>query len=128
MSEKKPLQRILVLLSAFAFLGTTGFAIAGMFSNARQQPQQATNVESVSTGGELQAKARAYEKVLEREPENQTVLQALVQTRLQMNDLAGAIAPMEKLVELNPDKEQYKALLAGIKQQATGQPQKGDRN
>jgi hypothetical protein len=36
-----------------------------------------------------------------------------------MNDLQGAIEPMAKLVKLNPDNPQYKALLAGINERAT---------
>jgi hypothetical protein len=47
-----------------------------------------------------------------------------------MNDLQGAVAPMEKLVKLNPDNAQYKALLEGIKQRVgtTGKTEKkGDR-
>ena len=60
-----------------------------------------------------------YEQVLQREPENQFALQKLVDIRIQKNDLPGAIAPMEKLVKLNPDNAQYKALLEVIKQRAS---------
>jgi Flp pilus assembly protein TadD len=65
---------------------------------------------------QLQKQAQGYELVLKREPNNQLALQGLVQARLQMNDLQGAVEPMEKLVKLNPDNPQYKALLTAIKQ------------
>jgi predicted Zn-dependent protease len=123
MSEKKPLKRIITLLSAVAFLGSTGFAVAGLFSSALQEPEKSAPTKVGSAEQQLQAKERGYELVLEREPENQVALQGLVETRLQRNDLQGAIEPMEKLVKLNPNDPQYKAVLAGIKERAT----KGDK-
>lgn len=116
MSEKKPLKRIISLVSAVAFLGSTGFALAGLFSSALQEPEKSAQTQAGSADQQLQAKERGYELVLEREPENQVALQGLVEARLQMNDLEGAIKPLEKLVELNPKQAEYKALLAGIKQ------------
>ncbi|MBE9125459.1 MULTISPECIES: tetratricopeptide repeat protein [unclassified Coleofasciculus] len=117
MSEKKPLQRILVLVSACAFLGSTGYGLFGMFSSAFQQPTDATTTEAASVDQQLAAQEQGYELVLEREPENQTALEGLVETRLEMKDTKGAIAPLEKLVELNPQQEEYKARLVELKQQ-----------
>jgi cytochrome c-type biogenesis protein CcmH/NrfG len=123
MSEKKPLKRIITLVSAVAFLGSTGFAVAGLFSNALQEPEKSAPTNVGSADQQLQAKERGYELVLEREPENQVALQGLVETRLQMNNLQGAVEPMAKLVKLNPNNPQYKALLAGIKERVS----KGDK-
>lgn len=114
MSEKKPLKRIISLVSAVAFLGSTGFALAGLFSSALQEPEKSAQTQAGSADQQLQAKERGYELVLEREPENQVALQGLVEARLQRNDLQGAVEPMVKLVKLNPDNPQYKALLTGI--------------
>jgi dsDNA-specific endonuclease/ATPase MutS2 len=61
--------------------------------------------------------------VLQRESENQIALQGLVEIRLQMNDFERIIEPLETLISLNPDREQYKTLLATMKQQVK---QKGD--
>jgi tetratricopeptide (TPR) repeat protein len=66
---------------------------------------------------ELEAQARGYELVLEREPENQTALEGLVDTRIQMGDIEGVVAPLQKLVDLNPDITDYAVLLAQTNQQ-----------
>lgn len=87
--------------------------------NASQQPQSKAKTPAPAEASQLDAQERGYEKVLEREPENQFVLQKLVDIRIQKNDLQGAITPMEKLVKLNPDNAQYKALLEVIKQRAS---------
>lgn len=65
---------------------------------------------------ELEARARGYELVLEREPDNQVAIQGLVETRIQMGDLQGVIAPLERLAELNPDTPNYQVLLGQTKQ------------
>jgi cytochrome c-type biogenesis protein CcmH/NrfG len=116
MSEKKPLQQILILFSAFAFLGSTVFGLVGLFGNA-QQTSTATETAANPQIAQLENQAKGYELVLQREPENQTALQGLVQARLEIGDLQGAVAPLEKLVETNPEQESYKALLAAVKQQ-----------
>lgn len=81
-----------------------------------QEPPKNAQTATPSPNSQLEEIEKGYERVLEREPENQFALQKLVEIRIQMNDLPGALAPMEKLVKLNPDNAQYKALLAGIKE------------
>lgn len=115
-SSQKPLQRILIILSGLAFAGTSIFGIAELFMKASQEPPRNTQTAATAKNSQLQEMAKGYERVVQREPENQFALQKLVEIRLQMNDLQGAVAPMEKLVKLNPDNAQYKALLEGIKQ------------
>jgi tetratricopeptide (TPR) repeat protein len=66
---------------------------------------------------ELEAQARGYELVLEREPDNQTALRGLIDTQVQLGNVAAVIAPLEKLVELNPTVTEYQVLLAQTKQQ-----------
>jgi tetratricopeptide (TPR) repeat protein len=61
--------------------------------------------------------ALGYQLVLEREPDNQNALQSLLEIRLQQQDLAAAIAPLERLGQLNPDQVQYRILLAEAKTQ-----------
>jgi cytochrome c-type biogenesis protein CcmH/NrfG len=129
-SSQKPLQRILIIISGLAFAGTTVFGMVELFTNAFQEPKNNAQTATAAKDSQLEAQERGYEMVVQREPENQMALQGLVQVRIQMNDLQGAIAPMEKLVKLNPDKAEYKALLEGIKQRigTTGTTGKvGDR-
>jgi len=114
---KKRLQQIFMILGAVSFIGSTAIATAGMFTSSLNPPKQDDKTAaSQAKDSQLQAQARGYELVLKREPDNQIALQGLVQTRLEMNDLKGAVEPMEKLVKLNPDQASYKALLAEVKQ------------
>ena len=115
-TSPKPIQRILVILSGLAFAGSSVVGMAQLFTNTSQKTQNTPTTEAGSKNLKLKEQERGYELVIKREPNNQLALQGLVQTRLQMNDLKGAVEPMEKLVKLNPDNPQYKALLAGIKQ------------
>lgn len=119
-TSQKPLQRILIILSGIAFAGSTVIATAGLFMSAFQEPKDTAKTATATATQDTQLKAQAsgYEQVLQREPENQVALQGLVQIRLQMKDFKGAVSPMEKLVKLNPDKADYKALLVGIKERA----------
>ena len=113
--RKKRIIRIFTLISAIAFLGSTGFNLVRVLTNPAQSTQVSTEAEDLTQ--QLQAQARGYEMVLQREPENQTALQGLVEIRLQMNDFERIVEPLETLVRLSPQQEQYKALLAKIKQQ-----------
>jgi tetratricopeptide (TPR) repeat protein len=55
--------------------------------------------------------------VLQREPDNETALRGLLETRLEMGDIPGAITPLEKLAEIKPEQPEYMILLAQAKQQ-----------
>lgn len=68
---------------------------------------------------ELEARARGYALVLEREPDNQTAIQGLVDARIQLGDLEGVVEPLTKLADLNPDIPDYQILL-GQTHQALG--------
>jgi tetratricopeptide (TPR) repeat protein len=65
---------------------------------------------------ELEDRARGYELVLEREPENETAIRGLVETRIQLGDLAGVVDPLTKLADLNPEVTEYRVLLGQTKQ------------
>ena len=118
--------RFLIIFSGLAFAGTSIFGMAELFMKGFQDPKESAQIAADAQISQMKVQAQGYEAVLQREPDNQMALQGLVQVRLQMNDLQGAVAPMEKLVKLNPDKAEYKALLEGIKQRVgtTGKTEK----
>ena len=115
--SKKQLQRILVVIFGLAFVGSTGAVIIG--SLLRKDTPVANNpvAETASPLEQLQAQASGYEKVLAREPNNINALISLVQIRLQTGDLQGAIAPLDKLVEMYPEDTSLVALRTQIKQE-----------
>jgi cytochrome c-type biogenesis protein CcmH/NrfG len=115
-TSPKPIKRILTILSGLAFAASSVFGMVELFTHASQESKANPTSAVASKDGQLKQQVKGYELVLQREPENQVALQGLVQARLQMNDLQGAVEPMEKLVKLNPNNPQYTALLAGIKQ------------
>jgi len=58
--------------------------------------------------------------VLEREPGNMTALEGLVKVRLEMGDKQGAIDPLERLVRLYPEREDYKVVLEQVRLEVEG--------
>ncbi|GAB4224697.1 MAG: hypothetical protein Kow0049_00710 [Stanieria sp.] len=117
--NRKTVQRVLVLLFGLAFIGSTAFMLVGsLFSNDSQSSASTSKATGSSEQEQLQAQIRGYEKVLTREPNNPTALQGLVQARLALQDLPGAIEPLEKLVQLYPQEPELKALLEAVKQKS----------
>lgn len=115
--------KIVLALGTISFLGASLIPIIGSFKN----PPASTENTPVSTASseqlsQLQDQAKSYELVLQREPENQTALNGLLQVRLQLlalnqGDIKAVIEPLEKLTQLNPERSQYGVLLAEAKQQ-----------
>lgn len=120
--SRKRFQQILTIISIVSFFGSTAYGAIAAIGSALKQPKEAATA-AASIESQLQAQERGYELVLQREPENQVALRGLMEVRLQMKDAKGAIAPLEKLVKLNPSQQEYKMLLAQVKQQVGG----GDR-
>jgi cytochrome c-type biogenesis protein CcmH/NrfG len=115
MEKRKQLQKIMIVLSVVSLMGSTIFGLGKLFTGANSQPSQPKTPTAQSTSLTLAAQEKGYLTVLEREPNNQTALEGLVNTRLDMNNLQGAIDPLEKLVKLNPDRADYKVLLGQAK-------------
>lgn len=113
--KTKRLQRILTWVSIVSFGGSGAMAIVPTLYDAfNEKPKQQQAASNASTA--LQQQAQGFEMVLQREPENRIALEGLVNARLQMNDVKGAMAPLEKLVKLYPDRQDYKNLLERVKQ------------
>lgn len=114
-------KRILTIVSIVSFFGSIAFGgistLLSSLSSVKQQPQQSAT-ESVTT--QLQKQAQGYESVLQREPNNQVALEKLSVIRVKLGDNQGAIALIERLVQLYPDRQDYKTVLAEVKKKNTG--------
>lgn len=112
---------VVLVLAVIGFVGFSMIPLISTTLNESQPSGGATPANSQAPVAGQQSKladaARGYELVLQREPENQTALRGLVEARIALGDLKGAIASMEKLAALNPDKPEFKLLLAQAKQQ-----------
>lgn len=118
MSKKRNRWLTIVVMSV-GVLAFVGFSVILPFSGAFQQSQRANNTPSPSPSGspaDLEAQAKGYELVLQREPDNQTALRGLVETRIQQGKLDGLVEPLQKLADLNPNQPDYQVLLAQAKQ------------
>jgi len=80
------------------------------------QPSSAANGSATATTP-LENQALGYQLVLQREPDNVNALQGLLEIRLQQKNLPAAIAPLERLGQINTGQVQYRILLAELKSQ-----------
>lgn len=116
MARKTPKQRLALIFSLVMFGSSGLFGAIRLYGTATaQSPAQ----PAVTQSTELEQQLKGYQQVLQREPNNQTALEGLAQTHLQMQNAKAAIAPLEKLVKLNPDRSDYVTLLKQTKQQVT---------
>ena len=121
MKKKRSSWIYLVLgVMLFSLITVSALPLVGSVVEGKQLAKNANNetiVLSQQQLTKLEAEANGYQKVLEREPENNTALTGLLKIRLQEKDIEGAIAPLEKLAKLNPEQTEYANLLAQAKQQ-----------
>ncbi|MBC1237016.1 tetratricopeptide repeat protein [Nostoc sp. 2RC] len=108
-------QRILTMVSIASFMGSMLFSTIPSIQQALQSPKPVA--ASVSPELALQQQAKGYELVLQREPENQLALEKLSVLRLKLKDPKGAMEPLEKLVKLHPERQDYKTVLEQIQKQ-----------
>lgn len=110
---------VLNLVVAVSLLALTGFSLFPIFNLVLDSGAAvATEPNSLSTAqtNQLQLQAQGYAKVLQKEPDNQVALKGLLDTRLQLGDVKGSLAPLEKIAALNPQTPDYAVLLAQTKQ------------
>lgn len=105
-------------------LALLSFSILPLISSIVQESQSRSPTTPLAALGttqdqqaKLEAEALGYQLVLEREPDNQNALQGLLEVKLKQGDLKGAIAPLERLAQINPQQPDYSMLLAQAKQQ-----------
>ncbi|WP_448571514.1 tetratricopeptide repeat protein [Trichothermofontia sp.] len=121
MTEKKNNRWIVntvMILGLMAFLGFSLIPFIGAFQGDARQAETAASAQANAQAqtNELEAQAKGYELVLQREPDNQTALRGLLEIRLQLQDIPGVIAPLEKLTKLQPEETRYGVLLGQAKQ------------
>lgn len=113
-----------VVLVIIAFLGFSLSPLLGGLLEANQNNGQSTPSSTqtplADIEADLLAQARGYELVLQREPDNPTALQGLLQVKLELiqsgkGSIEEVIPPLEKLSELNPGNIDYNILLAQAK-------------
>ena len=113
---------IVLVLMLFSLIIFTGLPLVGSIVQEAKilDQDEAQQVARISTqeNARLEAEARGYQKVLDREPHNETALRELLSIRLQQQDLLGAIAPLETLAEIHPQVTEYAILLGQTKQYA----------
>ena len=105
-----------LILAVAAFVAVP---LAFMF-NGRAKEQTAANSQAPTAAdqtAQFQNQADGFTAVLEREPDNQTALIGLIEAKIGLKDLKGAVEPLERLSELNPNEPQYAIALAQTKQQ-----------
>lgn len=121
MLDKKRQRWLINAVLVVAVVAFAGFSLALPLSRAFQGDQsdaeQTAANAPASMQEELEAQARGYELVLEREPNNEAALRGLIQARLQLGEVEAVIEPLETLVDLYPDRTEYSVLLGQAKQQ-----------
>jgi cytochrome c-type biogenesis protein CcmH/NrfG len=101
-------KRIVTWISIIAFAGS---GMAAVVPALQKITQNETQQQAESPEVSLKQQAQGFELVLQREPENVVALEGLVKIRFQLKDFQGTILPLEKLVKLQPERQDYKALL-----------------
>jgi len=115
-NRKKLFIKIFTVIGGVAFLGSTSYGMVGIMSKSMEKPTQTVAQDpAVTKNTELLARAKGYETVLLREPNNLVALEGLATAKIELKDAPGAIAPLEKLVQLNPNNPNYKAALEQVK-------------
>lgn len=117
MERSKQIQKIVLVLSLVSFFGTSIFGLGKVFKGVFEKESEPTQTAAEQSATDLlQKQEKGYEAVLKREPNNPTALEGLVRIRLEQNNIKGAIEPLETLVKLYPNRQDYQQLLTQLKQ------------
>ncbi|MDJ1182183.1 tetratricopeptide repeat protein [Roseofilum casamattae] len=113
------LKRVLVFVSAIAFMGSTAFGMIALWRDVANSEGAGSygHDRPLSPEEQLAQQARGYEAVLQREPENRVALEGLVATRLQLNDLENAVTPLQTLADLYPETQEYQELIGQLEEE-----------
>jgi tetratricopeptide (TPR) repeat protein len=116
-NKRRPLMSVVIGLMLFSLIIFSGLPIVNsIFENNLLSSTDSVTTISSAQKAQLEAEANGYQKVLQREPENETALRELLNIRLQQQDLDSAIAPLATLTKIHPEQPEYGILLGQAKQ------------
>jgi hypothetical protein len=102
-------RRKVTLVAGLLFFLGMGQSVIASFMASNPNSQNSTQATESVVPEQLDMES-GYQIVLEREPDNQTALQGLVQARMAKEDWQGMIGPLDQLIALNPQEESAIAL------------------
>jgi cytochrome c-type biogenesis protein CcmH/NrfG len=112
-AKEKRKKKVLAIISVVSFGGSMMFGAVRTIQRGLRNPQ--AQPATISVEASLQQQAQGYELVLQQEPENQVALEKLSLLRIQLEDFTGAMQPLEKLISLHPDRQDYQIMLDNVK-------------
>ena len=127
-NKRRGLITVVVVLAVIAFVGFSlipPILDSILKANQAQSRSTPTPTQTAQSGDKqselLQAQAKGYELVLQREADNVTALRGLLQVRLELigqgvGSIKDVVPPLEKLAALNPETTEYGILLAQAKE------------
>ena len=117
-NKRSPWIKVTLGLMLFSLVLFSGLPLVNSMVKGNELSSLTNSVKAITPqmNDRLEAEAHGYQKVLLREPENETALRELLNIRLQQQDLDSAIAPLETLARIHPEQPQYGILLGQAKQ------------
>ena len=107
--------RAVLIAAVLAFVSFSFLPAVGTLKGFDWRNSFSSNRVSVE---QLEQAVARYEEVLVQEPDNETALQGLIAQLFQLGRLPDAIAPLEHLTELNPDRIDLALQLGQLQLQA----------
>ena len=116
--KRSPWMSIVLGLMLFSLIIFSALPIVNGIVRENQFLSRESEIAAISPEqlSQWEAEAAGYQKVLLREPQNETALRELLNIRLQQQDLDRAIAPLETLAKIHPEQPEYAILLGQTKQ------------
>lgn len=105
------------IVLVFSLVALLAVSLLPLFGSTNRRATTPGSTPTSEGQAELESRARGYELVLQREPDNKAALEGLVEAKIQLGDLQGVVEPLSRLADLNPDIADYRVLLGQAKQE-----------
>ncbi len=119
-SKKNRWMYIVLGLMLFSLILFSGLPLIGSMIQENPIVSEDNSQQTLAIANQekakLEAEAIGYQKVLVKEPNNETALRELLTVRLQQQDIEHTVEPLTKLVQIHPEQTEYSVLLAQTKQ------------